>query len=211
MVTRLLRVVLLVLATGTAAACPGATPEHSPPQEPLTATPSLRGQFLVAATTIDDPRFARSVILMISHDQDGAMGLIVNKPLGEGPLRSLLAGFGLSDIEAEGDAQLRYGGPVELNRGFVLHSTDYTGASTQVVGSGVAMSTGADILEAVARNDGPDRAIFFLGYAGWGPGQIEREIARDDWLTAPADSALVFSPNPDRTWDKVLEQAGLTL
>ena len=106
---------------------------------------------------------------------------------------------------------MRYGGPVEQARGFVLHSEDYTGPSTRVVGDGVALSTGFDILKALAGGTGPRQAQFLLGYAGWGPGQLEGEIVRGDWLSAPADDRLIFSEDPDRVWGEALEHAGTTL
>jgi putative transcriptional regulator len=176
-----------------------------------TTAPSLAGQFLVASPKMPDPRFARTVIYMISHDGDGAMGLVINRGLGRGPLRTLLEGFGVERAPTERTVTLHYGGPVEQARGFVLHSADYDGPSTRIVDGGVAVSVGIDVLKALANGGGPDRSIFLLGYAGWGPGQLEGELARNDWLTAPADDRLIFADDLDSVWEAAMRQAGTPL
>lgn len=175
------------------------------------APPSLAGQLLVATPRIGDPRFARTVILIVTHSDEGAMGLVVNRAYGEGSLTALLAGFGVKDAERSERVRLHYGGPVEPGRGFVLHSTDYAGPSTQTVDGGVALSTGKDVLEAVAAGRGPRQAVFIIGYAGWGAGQLEGEIAHGDWLTAPADARLVFTADPDQVWQRAYRGAGVAL
>jgi putative transcriptional regulator len=179
--------------------------------EPGAVSSSLAGQFLVASPKMLDPRFAHTVIYMVSHDEDGAMGLVVNRSYGRGPLKSLLQGFGVEKAKAEETVVLHYGGPVEQIRGFVLHSTDYRGPSTQVVADDVALSTGFDILKALAAGGGPRQRLFLLGYAGWGPGQLEGEIARNDWLTAPADDRLIFSDDSEKIWQEALKRAGTPL
>ena len=174
-------------------------------------SPSLAGQFLVASPKMPDPRFAHTVVYMVSHDENGAMGLVVNRSYGRGPLKSLLQGFGVEKTKAEETVVLHYGGPVEQVRGFVLHSADYRGPSTQVVADDVALSTGFDILKALAAGGGPRRRLFLLGYAGWGPSQLEGEIARNDWLTAPADERLIFSDDAEKIWQEALKRAGTPL
>lgn len=171
----------------------------------------LAGQLLVATPRMGDPRFARTVIYMVDHNAEGAMGLVINRSYGKGPWNALLDGFGVSHRNISGSVRLYYGGPVDSGRGFVLHTTDYTGASTRVVDAGVAFSTGLDVLEAVAEGKGPRRSLFVLGYAGWGAGQLESEMARDDWLTAPAEESLIFGDDPDAVWEKALHSAGLSL
>lgn len=172
---------------------------------------SLAGQFLVASPEMPDPRFAQTVVYLVSHDEHGAMGLIVNRNYGRGPLKSLLQGFGVEKAKAEETVVLHYGGPVEQIRGFVLHSADYSGPSTQVVADDVALSTGFDILKALAAGGGPRQRLFLLGYAGWGPSQLEGEIARNDWLTAPAEDRLIFSDEGERIWEEALKRAGTPL
>lgn len=171
----------------------------------------LAGQLLVASPTMADPRFAHTVIYMVAHDGGGAMGLVLNRELGEGSLKALLQGFGVDNADAEGLARLQYGGPVEPARGFVLHSADYSGRGTRLIGDGVALSTGFDVLKALASGEGPQRRRFYLGYAGWGPGQLEGELAHEDWLTAPADPSLIFGDDDDAVWDKAMRAAGQTL
>jgi putative transcriptional regulator len=172
---------------------------------------SLAGRLLVAAPGMADPRFSETVIFMIDHDAGGARGFVVNRGLGEGRLKSLLKGFGVDSETASGSVRLHYGGPVGAGSGFVLHSTDYSGPSTRAVDGGIAVSTGRDILEAIADGKGPRDVRFILGYAGWGPGQLESEMARDDWLTAPAEPSLVFSDTLDDVWDRAIESAGISL
>jgi len=171
----------------------------------------LSGQLLVATPRMGDPRFARTVIYMVDHDAEGAMGLVINRSYGEGPWNALLEGFGVEHEDVSGSVRLHYGGPVDSGRGFVLHTADYTGVSTRVVDSELAFSTGLDVLEAVAEGKGPRRSLFVLGYAGWGPGQLEGEMAHDDWLTAPAEETLIFGDDPDEIWEKALDRAGLAL
>lgn len=186
---------------------------------------SLAGQLLVASAKMDDPRFVKTVIYIVASDADGAMGLVVNRAYGEGPLAALLAGFGIKSVvpgrgpgrESPGrepgrdPVRLHYGGPVDGGRGFVLHSREYQGSSTRSLADGLALSTGRDVLEAVAAGKGPQRRLFALGYAGWGPGQIEDELSRGEWLTAPADEALIFADDLDRIWERAMRLAGLAL
>jgi putative transcriptional regulator len=171
----------------------------------------LTGQLLVATPRMGDPRFARTVIYIVDHDAEGAMGLVINRSYGEGPWNALLDGFGVDHQDVSGSVRLHYGGPVDAGRGFVLHTTDYSGVSTRVVDDDVAFSTGLDVLKAVAEGKGPRRSLFVLGYAGWGAGQLEGELARDDWLTAPAEESLIFGDDLDAVWEKALHSAGLAL
>lgn len=172
---------------------------------------SLAGQFLVASPKMPDPRFAHTVVYMVSHGEEGAMGLVVNRSYGKGPLNLLLEGFGVERPKANETVTLHYGGPVEQGRGFILHSADYNGPSTQTLPGDVALSTGTDILKALAAGEGPRQRLFLLGYAGWGPGQLEGEIARDDWLISPAEERLIFSEHPEQVWDEALRHAGTPL
>lgn len=173
--------------------------------------PHLTGQLLVAAPGMTDPNFSETVIVMIDHDANGAMGVVINRGLGKGRLKTLLEGFGIESDNASGSVRLHYGGPVEPGRGFVLHSTDYTGPSTKAVDEHIAISTGLDVLNAIAAGEGPRQTRFILGYAGWGPGQLESEMARDGWLTAPAEPSLIFSEDLDTVWEKAIKSGGLAL
>jgi putative transcriptional regulator len=175
------------------------------------ASASLAGQLLVASPKMGDPRFAGTVVFVIASDRDGAMGLVVNRAYGKGPLSALLAGFGIKAAAGRDPVRLHYGGPVDGGRGYVLHSGEYQGKSTRPVAGGLALSTGRDVLEAVAAGKGPKCRLFALGYAGWGPGQVEDELNRGDWLTAPADPALVFADDPDHVWERAMRLAGLAM
>ena len=174
-------------------------------------TPFLAGQLLVATRKLGDPRFAHTVIYMVDHDAKGAMGLIVNRAYGVGPLDKLLKGFGIEDGDVAGTIRLHYGGPVDTGQGFVLQSSDFEGPGTRVVNKEVAITTKLEVLKAIAKGEGPKRSLFALGYAGWGPGQLEGEIARDDWVTAPADQDLIFSDDLESTWERAIKMAGVAL
>ncbi len=174
-------------------------------------TPFLTGQLLVATQKLGDPRVAHTVIYMVDHDAKGAMGLIVNRAYGVGPLDKLLKGFGIEDEDVAGSIRLHYGGPVGMDIGFILHSTDYEGPGTRVVSKEMAITTKLEVLKAIAKGEGPKRSLFAFGYAGWGPGQLEGEIARDDWVTAPADQDLIFSDDLESTWDRAIKMAGVAL
>lgn len=174
-------------------------------------TTFLAGQLLVATRQIGDPRFARTVIYMVSHDGTGALGLVVNRVYGHGPLAKFLQGFDIDAGDAKGDIRLHFGGPVEPSAGFVLHTPDYRGPGTRVVNGRMAMTTEMSVLKAIAEGHGPKRSLFALGYAGWGPGQLEGEIARGDWFSAPADEDLVFDDDVETKWDRASGRAGIKL
>lgn len=203
----LLTIAILFAAMGL---CSGGLQADSGPSKALIKG-SIAGQLLVASPQMGDPRFAQTVIYVIAHDSEGAIGLVVNRPLGEGPLEGLLSGFGIKMTAGNEPVRLAYGGPVETGRGFVLHSADYKGRSTRSITNGVAVSTGRDVLEAAAAGEGPQDLVFVLGYAGWSAGQLENELARDDWLTAPADAALIFSDDLDHIWERAMISAGIVL
>ena len=171
----------------------------------------LTGQLLVASANMGDPRFMRTVIYVVSHGADGAMGLVLNRALGVAPVSVLLEGFGIADGEVPGEVRVHYGGPVERGRGFVLHSSDFVGEGTVAVNGDVALSADVEILRAIAEGRGPGRSLFALGYAGWAPGQLEDEIARDDWFSVPLDLNLVFDDALDTKWDRAFDRRGIDL
>ena len=172
---------------------------------------STAGQLLVATPRMLDPNFFHTVVYVVAHDADGAFGLVVNRAYGEENLATVLDAFGIGDADVAGDIRLYYGGPVESQRGLVLHSTDYDGPSTLAIGHDLALSTGPDVLEALAAGKGPRQQLVLLGYAGWGPEQLDGEIAREDWLLAPADPAVIFADDPAATWERVMKKAGMPM
>lgn len=172
----------------------------------------LGGKLLIAMPGLGDPRFDRSVILVCAHSPEGAMGLILNKPMPDLTFDKLLEQLSIPRGEAGRDIRVHFGGPVERGRGFVLHSTDYDGGrggGTMQIAGGYGMTATQDILGALARGDGPERALLALGYSGWGPGQIEAEILRNDWLTADAQTSLVFGPDAAGRWAAALRHMGV--
>lgn len=172
---------------------------------------SLEGKLLVAMPAMGDPRFERTVIFMCAHSPEGAMGLVVNKPADHVTFPDLMAQLGI-DLDANVDAiRVLSGGPVETGRGFVLHSDDYHQPTTMGVGENVALTATIDILRAIAKGDGPRRCLFALGYAGWGPGQLDEEIQANGWLHVEADTDLLFSPNLESKWTRAIAKLGFDI
>lgn len=166
------------------------------------------GHLLVAMPGMPDPRFARTVIYMCAHTKDGAMGLVVNKPFTQLSFPDLLDQLGIKAPPRAKAIRLRSGGPVEAGRGFVLHSDDYMHDGTMPVQDGIALTATVDILKAMADGGGPARSLLALGYANWGPGQLETEMTGNGWLTVPADEAIVFDSDLESKWERALVKAG---
>ncbi|WP_333817173.1 YqgE/AlgH family protein [Tabrizicola sp.] len=171
----------------------------------------LAGQILIAMPGMADLRFERSVVLICAHSDEGAMGLIINKPLEELSFSGLLDHLNIPRVAPGRDIRVHFGGPVERGRGFVLHSADWQPVSegTMKVPGGLEMTATINILEALARGGGPGKALLALGYSGWGPGQLEAEIARNDWLTCDAPEALVFGSDDGGKWSAALKGMGI--
>ena len=172
---------------------------------------SLAGQLLVAAEDLRDPNFSETVIYMVEHSPDGAMGLVVNVPLGQVAMSELLGHLGLEIDKAEGSLEVHYGGPVDQGRAFFLHSTDVMFDESVQVDDDVALTARPDMLRALARGEGPKQSLFALGYAGWGPGQLESELARDSWVVIPAENSLVFAEDPQESWKRAIASWGVDL
>ena len=177
----------------------------------------LDDQFLIAMPGMKDDRFARSVIYICAHSDEGAMGLIINQTQ-QMLFPDLLVQLGIMD-EQEAirlpaharDFIVRNGGPVDRSRGFVLHSGDYKVESSLSVSEDVCLTATVDILRAISAGRGPRHALMALGYAGWGAGQLESEIAENGWLTCPASAEFLFDADIDRTYDRVLASIGVDL
>ncbi|NKB29140.1 MAG: YqgE/AlgH family protein [Rhodobacteraceae bacterium] len=177
---------------------------------PAFANSDLTGQLLIAMPGMGDPRFEKSVVFICAHSDEGSMGLIVNKPTPELPFEALLKQLDIDVGPAARQIRVHFGGPVENGRGFVLHSADYDGNdSTLKVDDDFGMTATLDILEDLARGKGPDQALLALGYAGWGPGQLEDEIIQNGWLTAEAAESLVFAPDDAAKWTGALNSLGI--
>jgi putative transcriptional regulator len=167
---------------------------------------------LVATPDLEDPNVRRTVVDMIHHDDGGAMGLVVNRVLGTGPLDKMLEGLGL-DPRGEGriDIEVHYGGPVEAGRVFMLHTPDYRVDETVVVSDLAAVTVAPEILEDIAAGHGPRRSMFALGYAGWAAHQLEDELTAGAWVVVEADEALLFDQESDTKWQRAFDRRGIDL
>jgi putative transcriptional regulator len=165
---------------------------------------SLVGQLLIAAPSIGDPRFARTVILVVRHDKEGAFGIVINRPIGERSIAALLEAAGDIHTDVEGSVRVFAGGPVQPELGFIVHSADYHRAETVDVDGRVAMTASREILRDIGHNQGPVKSLFAFGYAGWGPGQLEGEMARHNWFTAPEEPKLLFDDDRDDLWEETM-------
>jgi putative transcriptional regulator len=169
----------------------------------------LTGSLLVAMPGMPDDRFKHTVIYMCDHTPKGAMGLIVNQIADGVDFADLLEQVGIAERPVKRRLAIHVGGPVDTSRGFVLHSGDYEREDTIRVAPRFALSLSVEVLREISRGDGPKRALFALGYAGWGPGQLESEIQQNTWLHVDADDELVFGGGTDEKWLKALGKLGI--
>jgi putative transcriptional regulator len=167
------------------------------------ARPSLAGEFLIAAPSMGDPRFERAVILIVQDDQSGALGIVLNKPLGEETLARLLEAVGEKSADVTGSVRVFSGGPVQPEVGFVVHSAEYRQPETLAINDRLSLTSSVKILRDIANKTGPVKILVAFGYAGWGPEQLDKEIEAGVWATAEADPTLVFDADRDSLWDDV--------
>lgn len=174
-------------------------------------TENLTNQLLIAMPTLDDPNFARTVTYICEHSADGAMGIIINRPLNI-RLGDIYQQLDIESAQPQAANQWVFlGGPVQTDRGFVLHTGQRDWASTLRVSDSIRITTSKDILEAMAHGDGPEHSLVALGYAGWSGGQLEREIAANSWLSAPGNDEIMFSVPPELRWQAAAQQLGIDL
>jgi len=179
-------------------------------EPPLPDEIDLTGQLLIAMPGMGDPRFARSVVFLCAHSGEGAMGLVINHPIADLTFPELLAQLDIAATAAVTGVPVHMGGPVEHGRGFVLHSGEYRESdATLQVDETFGMTATLDILEDIAHGRGPARALMALGYAGWGPGQLEGELAQNAWLTTLANSEIVFDTAAPEKWERALATLGV--
>ena len=169
----------------------------------------LTGQLLIAMPNMRDPRFARSVIYVCAHNADGAMGLVVNRLVGSVTFPDLLEQLSIEGGTACEKIRVHFGGPVESGRGFVLHSGDYRHDSTLQVDEKMGLTATVDILTDIAQGRGPRRSLLALGYAGWGPGQLDSEFQANGWLSVAADETLVFDDDLNSKWERAIGKLGI--
>ncbi len=171
----------------------------------------LAGRLLLAMPQMGDPRFYKAVIFLCAHDENGAMGLVVNHVLPGLDLRQLLQQMKIDLGEKTPGATqpVMSGGPVEAARGFILHSSDFKQPDTVKVCEGIAVTGTVDALKTIAAGAGPDKMLFLLGYAGWGAGQLDQEMQQNAWLVIEPDQDLIFGPGTDEKWDRAVRRLGI--
>ena len=174
-------------------------------------TDYLKGKLLLAMPNMGDPRFERAVICMCEHSADGAMGIVINQPADHIDFPELMNQLDIDIPEDHAAISVFTGGPVEPNRGFVLHSADYMQESSLIVSEIIAVTATVEILRALASGDGPQHNLLALGYAGWGPGQLEAEIQDNAWLHTELDSDLVFATQADSVWPLAMAKLGIDI
>ena len=173
---------------------------------------TLAGQLLVAMPQMLDPRFARSVVYVCAHnEEEGAMGLVINKLIDSLTMDELFSHLKLETSDIGRTRPVHFGGPVDPGRGFVLHTADYREDATLMMDDGFAMTATLDILRAISSGDGPRRSLLALGYAGWAPGQLDAEMQANGWLSVDADSDLVFDSDFPAKWQRALNKLGIDL
>jgi putative transcriptional regulator len=181
------------------------TPRPSSPSATTTLTGMmLTGQLLIAMPSLDDPHFMRSVIYLCAHTPEGAMGIMLNRPLEQPSFEDLLRQLDIAPLPPARRIRLCAGGPVDHARGFVLHTADWIDEGSLRVDDSLALTASLDILKAIASGAGPRRGLLALGYVGWGPGQLDAEFQKNTWLSAPADEALVFDADHETKWRRAL-------
>jgi putative transcriptional regulator len=186
-----------------------ASSSRSTKRDPEAALGYLTGQLLIAMPQMQDARFHKTVLYICRHTSDGAMGLVINKVLDSLTVPELMAHLEVPTETEMSPEKIHFGGPVETARGFVLHSADYSDEGTIEVGNGMALTATLDILRAIGRGEGPRRTLLALGYAGWGPGQLDAEIQANSWLNVPADETIVFDRHHDTKWERAIGRLGI--
>ena len=170
---------------------------------------NLTGHLLISMPSLEDERFDKSVIYMCAHSKDGAMGIIINKKIDYDLYPDLLEQLGIDKPLLKNKLYIRYGGPVESGRGFVLHSDEVVQKETLNISKGVALTSTSEFFEELSKGIGPKNSILALGYAGWGPGQIELELASNSWMTLEADTSFIFDESVSNKWKDAYSLLGI--
>ena len=175
---------------------------------------TLTNRLLIATPQMGDPRFKDAVIYVCSHDRSGAMGIVINKQMvksgGALQLSDMLSNIGIEGDVRVADTPVLEGGPVDIDRGFVLHSADYFKSETSLILSEtLSLTSTKDVLEALVQDEAPKKAMLAVGYSGWGAGQIERELQDNAWIVADANEAIIFDTDLDGKWVRALASLGI--
>ncbi len=171
----------------------------------------LTNHFLIAMPQLDDPNFFHSVTYICQHDAKGAMGVMINQPMNM-TLGDILEQLEINcDNETRGQQQVYFGGPVQQDRGFILHSPSKNWQNSLLISDDIVLTTSSDILKDIARHDGPKECLVALGYAGWGAGQLEEELAQNIWLSVSASAEIIFKTTIDKRWHNAASLLGVDL
>ena len=168
------------------------------------------GSLLVAMPGMSDPRFSRAVIYLCAHSKDGALGIMLNHRMPEASFAELLTQLALPKSSLKEDPPIHFGGPVDLGRGFILHSPDIIRRETARLSDTLCLTTTVDVVELISQGKGPSKMLFALGYAGWSAGQLEAEMQENAWLTVPADTGIIFDTATDDKWTRAMSRIGIT-
>ena len=170
----------------------------------------LTGQFLLAMPHLSDPRFEKVVIFICGHDSNGAMGLVVNKRLGDLTLQGLLEYLNLPQESIKRDLPIYFGGPIDTGRGFILHSNDFSHPGTVSLTDAISLTATVDVLESIALGGGPRDCLLAMGYIGWGPGQLDSELHSNRWLQIESDAEILFHTPIEKKWETAIGKLGVT-
>lgn len=170
----------------------------------------LEGQLLIATPAVQDSCFARSVIYMCAHNASGAMGIIINYPVENLDIKEILDQLEINGAHAR-TLPVHFGGPVEANRGFVVHSAEYASSESLIQQNGIAVTASINVLQEIAKGHGPKQGMLVLGYAGWSPGQLEQEIETGSWMVVPASKQLVFDTDNETKWNVAISTLGIDM
>jgi putative transcriptional regulator len=177
----------------------------------MSESTSLTNHFLIALPTLQDPGFSRTVTYICEHTSEGTMGIIINRPSAL-QLTDILHHMDISEsLQARSELPICVGGPVQEDRGFLLHSPAKRWDSTLFIGDDMAVTTSQDMVKALAKGEGPGNIFFALGYAGWGPGQLEQELQQDSWIFGPASKEIIFHTPLEQRWEAAAKLAGVDL
>jgi putative transcriptional regulator len=174
-------------------------------------TGSLAGHLLIATPVVQESCFARSVIYMCAHNEAGAMGMIINYPVESIDIKEIFSQLSIDGTTLGQNLPIHFGGPVESNRGFVLHTDEYTSGESLIRKDGIAVTASVSVLKELALGNGPAKGMLVLGYAGWSPGQLESEIETGSWIVVPASKQLVFDTDNETKWNVAVSSLGFDM
>ena len=172
---------------------------------------SVSGKLLIASVDMVDPRFVGAVIYVYEHSEKGALGIVINKPVLSASAETIAEQFEISTTAQDTDIRIFWGGPVQAGRGFILHSSEYLEESSRIVHDGIAVTSSGGMLKAILEGGGPSHSIFALGCAGWAPGQLDRELFREDWLILRLGPEYIFGENHSDMWEMATQLYAIDL